>query len=508
MIRTRRTDGQEIAFEPKHFAQGGMKDVHWVEGKKAVVGFYRERPDQQGMERLQAITGTHRKSILEGTGGETLARLYRWPEALVDWNGKIGVVVPAFEKHFFFEHGSFDSDRLRIKGKEKQGKWFASAHNRATFLDPREVGDWLGYLKICIRLARSVRRLHASGLAHSDLSYKNVLVDPLTGDACMIDIDGLVVPGRYPPEVVGTPDFVAPEVVATQHLTISDPRRNLPSIQTDLHALAVLIYMYLLLRHPLKGRKIHDPSDSANDDALSMGRKALFVEHPEDPSNRINTEHVRDSELPWADTTKLPLSLCGPLLSKLFERAFVDGLHNPAARPLADEWERALVNTADMMLPCSNGDCTEKWFVFDNTRAPRCPFCATPYAQDVPILNLYSAREPGNFRPDNQRITVYDGVGLFAWHVNRFKSPNERLPEADRVRMAYFRKHEGVWHLVNERCPNMQNATTRAPITLGNAVALSDGTQILLDTEDGGRLIQVQLAGKEQTSHDTDASPA
>ncbi len=495
MIRTKTTDGTDIAFEPKHFAQGGMKNVHWIEGRRAVIGFYRKMPDQQGMERLRAIVGAHRKSILEGAGGDTLAKLFRWPEALVEWNRTVGVVVPVFDSQFFFQNGSFDNDRLRIKGKEKEGKWFASAHNRNTFLDPREAGDWLGYLKICIRLARAVRRLHASGLAHSDLSYKNVLVDPLTGDACIIDIDGLVVPDKFPPEVVGTPDFVAPEVVATQHLEITDPRRKLPSMQTDLHALAVLIYMYLTLRHPLKGRKIHDVNDSARDDMLSMGRHALFVEHPDDPSNRINIEHVRESELPWADTNKMPMSLCGPLITDLFKRGFIDGLHDPAQRPRADDWERALVYTADMLLPCTNSNCTGKWFVFDNTTTPTCPFCATPCGKDVPILNLYSARSGESFRPDNYRVTVYDGIGLYAWHANRFKSPNERLAPADRARLAYFQKHNGQWHMVNEGLPHMKDIGTDTAIPIGGSTVLGDDARILLDTQNGGRLIQVQLAG-------------
>ncbi|MEJ6402124.1 helix-hairpin-helix domain-containing protein [Yoonia sp. 2307UL14-13] len=493
MIRIQTTDGQPIAFEPDHFAQGGMKNVHWVEGRRAVVGFYRNRPDPQGMERLQAIVGPHRKSILEGAGGETLAKLFRWPEALVEWNGTIGVVVPVFDGQFFFDHGSFDNDRLRIKGKEKEGKWFASAHNRHTFLDPREGGDWLGYLKICIRLARAVRRLHASGLAHSDLSYKNVLVDPLTGDACIIDIDGLVVPDKFPPEVVGTPDFVAPEVVATQHLPITDPRRKLPNMQTDLHALAVLIYMYLTLRHPLKGRKIHDTADSARDDMLSMGRQALFVEHPDDPSNRINTAHVRESELPWADTDKMPMSFCGPLITDLFQRAFINGLHDPAQRPRADDWELALVRTADMMLPCVDKRCTGKWFVFDNSTKPTCPFCATDYGQEVPVLNLYSSRSDGPFRPDNHRVTVYDGIGLYAWHANRFKSPNERLLPADRTRLAYFRRHDDQWFIVNEGLSGMKDITNDAPIPIGGNTILDDGAQILLDPAHGGRLLHVQL---------------
>ena len=96
----------------------------------------------------------------------------------------------------------------------------------------------------------------------------------------MIDIDGLVVPNKYPPDVVGTPDFIAPEVIETQHLAKNDPNRKLPSTQTDRHALAVLIYMYLFYRHPLRGGKVHD-LDAAKDEELMMGSKALFIEHPE-----------------------------------------------------------------------------------------------------------------------------------------------------------------------------------------------------------------------------------
>ncbi|MDQ9815927.1 lipopolysaccharide kinase InaA family protein, partial [Acinetobacter pittii] len=78
---------------------------------------------------------------------------------------------------------------------------------------------------MCLKIARAVRRMHAAGLAHSDLSYKNVLVDPSTGSACVIDCDGLVVPGKYPPDVVGTPDFIAPEVLETKSLKLDDPNK-------------------------------------------------------------------------------------------------------------------------------------------------------------------------------------------------------------------------------------------------------------------------------------------
>jgi hypothetical protein len=58
------------------------------------------------------------------------------------------------------------------------------------------------------------------------LSYNNILVDPVTGTANIIDCDGLVVPGKYPPDVVGTPDFIAPEVLETRGLKRDDPNKT------------------------------------------------------------------------------------------------------------------------------------------------------------------------------------------------------------------------------------------------------------------------------------------
>ena len=281
IIRTRTLDGQPIEFVHEVIGAGGMKDVYFSPDKRYVVALFRDPQDAQARERLQMIVGRYRESIFNQVGGDYWQNLFCWPTAMLEWNGKLGIVVPTYRPQFFFEHGSKNNDMLGIRGKEKEGKWFASASNQSRFLDSRERGNWLNYLRIGLMIARAVRRLHAAGLAHSDLSYKNVLVDPVHGQASIIDIDGLVVPGKFPPDVVGTPDFIAPEVMMSQHLDRHDPARKLPSIATDRHALAVLIYMYLLYRHPLRGDKVHD-ADPQTDETLAMGAKALFVEHPQD----------------------------------------------------------------------------------------------------------------------------------------------------------------------------------------------------------------------------------
>jgi serine/threonine protein kinase len=492
IIHATTIDGEPIEFIDTIIGSGGMKDVYFSPDRSYVVGFFREPQDAQARERLQTITGRFRELIFNQAGGEYWKNLYCWPTGVVEMGGLVGVVAPTYQKHYFFQWGSKNDDFLGIRGTEKEGKWFASASNQNRFLDPRERGDWLNYLRICILLARAVRRLHAAGLAHSDLSYKNCLIDPAGGNASIIDIDGLVVPGKYPPEVVGTPDFIAPEVVMTGHLPRLDPNRKLPCITTDRHALAVLIYMYLLYRHPLRGDKVH-AEDPQADETLSMGAKALFVEHPSDVSNRIRVEQVKASELPWKDTGKIPCTVTGPYLTPLFYRAFIDALHDPAQRPTADEWETALVKTVDLIQPCRNADCDQKWYVFDNSTNPSCPFCGTPYRGMLPVLNLYSSRKEGNFKPDNHRLMVYTNQSLFPWHVNRTIFPNEKLTDEQKRRVGYFVRFNGVWWLVNEAMPELMDVDGKRPVPVGEKIELTDGLKLLLSRAEGGRLVIVQM---------------
>ena len=489
IIKITASDGTSVEFEDEVIGSGAMKDVYFSPDKKYVVGFFRDTLDANAKDRLQNIVGLYRDRIFNRQGGDYWNDLFCWPTKMVEWNGKVGIVCPTYNQHFFFREGTF-------KGKEKEGKWFASAKLRNRFLSSREKGNWLAHFHMCIQIARAVKRLHAAGLAHSDLSYKNVLVDPETGKASIIDIDGLVVPGKYPPDVVGTPDFIAPEVLETKNLPLTDKNRKLPSILTDRHALAVLIYMYLLYRHPLRGGKVYD-MDAAKDEEISMGSKALFIEHPTDKSNRPDLSQADPGELPQADIDKLPYTICGPYLKTLFDRAFIDGLHDPNKRPTADEWEQALIKTTDLMLPCQNPKCDYKWFVFDNTTKPRCPFCGAEYHGQLPVLNFYYQPKPGDsYHPDNYRLMVYDNQSLYMWHVNRLISANENTKPEDKKPVGDFHFFNGEWILINRSLTSMFNIDknhNKNKIEPGQSVSLTDGATILLSAQEGGRLISVQL---------------
>ncbi len=478
--------------------KGGVKDVYFSPDRKYVVAFFREPLDFNQKERIRRIVKLYLDNIKNGNSSDYyLDEIFRWPYDAVEFNGKTGVIVPIYNSKFFFKKG-YKSNEL-IKGGEKVGKWFTTPSFRDNqyplSLDKTELGDWLSYFQIAINISRGVKKMHQMGLAHSDLSYNNVLVDPVTKSAAIIDIDGLVVPGLFPPEVIGTADFIAPEVLQTKHLRLQDSDRILPNQKTDLHALAILIYMYLLRRHPLRGGKIWD-LESEKDEVLSMGEKAVFVEHPTDQINRVKVDHLKKWNLFWGDPGKIPYTVTGPYLSELFKKAFIDGLHNPLLRPIANEWETALLKTVDLIQPCSNVNCDEKWYVFDNTSKPKCPFCGTPHKGTLPVVDLYYKFKDNVWKPENHRLMVYHNQYLFKWHVSKKVIRNESLTALDKKPVGYFTFYQNKWVLVNQSLPKMKDLTEDKTIPVNSMVELTDGKKIMLSDEEGGRLMYITLTNK------------
>lgn len=461
--------GRVIEYLPEVIGEGGMKTVHFTPDRKHVVCFFKDKTtseDPQRRARLQAIVGKYNPTTDAATG-EYWSNLFCWPTDIVV-APELGVVAPTYAANFFFATGPF-------AGKEKQANWFTSPKLRR-MLPEAERGTWLNYLQICIRIARALRRMHNAGLAHSDLSNKNVLVDPTTGGAVIIDIDSLVVPQLFPPDVLGTPGYIAPEVLESQNLSISDTNRVLPSRQTDQHALAVLIYEYLLGRHPLRGPKVNSMDSPEEDERLSMGPKALWIENPDDNSNR-------------PPGTMVSYQALGPALAPLIEQAFTRGLHEPNARPGANEWERALVRTTDLLLPCAHESCAQKWFVLGEGKKPRCPWCGTSVRGEVPVLHFFRESRNGQFVPERHRLVVWHHQRLYRWHTYDNAFAGEA---ADRTPRGYFALQNGAWWLVNQSTEAFQ-VVGGDVVHQGKGVILQDGLQIQLSRAPHGRLAVVQM---------------
>lgn len=464
--------------------RGGMKHTYFAPDRSYVVQFFNDPADARNpalRSRLEAILTRYNPTVPEAAGGAAgntertaayFAGRFCWPLAMVE-SPEFGIVCPTYPPQFFFGRDATVTDKLNLEGTDKRSNWFTSS-NRKFFRDA-ELGDFRTMLSVSIRLARAVRRLHAAGLAHSDLSNNNVLIDPVSGDCVIIDIDSLVVPNMYPPEVAGTRGYIAPEVLATLEYERNDPRRQFPRIETDDYSLPVLIYQYLFLRHPLQGPKVRSTVSAEEDEFLEFGPQALFIEDPHDASNRPPDLGVTIDSL-------------GPGLRNLFVRAFSDGLHRPEKRPSASEWEQELEKAWDLLHPCSNPDCPGGWFVLHDPDHPVCPHCGTRIAApDLMQLRLKKpAGREGQWRHDRM-LVLYDGLQLFRWHVFAGELRNERADRTPQARVAHV---EGQWLLVNENMTGMISPKGNL-VPRGQAIRLEDGALFRISEQERGRLVEV-----------------
>jgi hypothetical protein len=426
-VPCRLTDGRVLQLESEPVGTGAEKRVFLTRDRQYAVGFYygslsdrRERVD-----RLTRILTNYNPTL--ASNGAYWTPYFCWPVGMADgvhavpaafaqqqqlvWP-PLAVVTPTYRPNFYF------GDRFGTR-QEKEVRWFTGG-KASKFVPQAETGTLLTRLQIAVRLARAVRRLHMAGLAHADLSNKNVLVDPKGGDACIIDIDSLVVPGVAPPAVLGTPGYIAPEVLAS---------KAQPGIATDKHALAVLLYELLLQRHPLQGKRVNSTRSAEEDEQLSMGARALFVEHPTDRRN------------PPTSPITLPYTRLGPALARCFTRTFVDGLHAPAKRADAAEWELALYRTLQRVHPLPSG----KWTIV----GPGLPLASLSRDERLapPVLVAHLLRETTQGLVDEQELLVlWHHLMLHDWHLHIGVSPDER---ADRTPRGYVAQHAGKWWLVN-----------------------------------------------------------
>src|SRR5207247_9494227 len=174
-------------------------------------------------------------------------------------------------------------------------------------------------------LADSFLQLHARGLCYCDISFGNVFFDPDSGDVRICDNDNVTIDGRGGVGVLGTPRFMAPEIVR------GEAKR---SSRTDLYSLAVLLFYMFIVHHPLEGKK---ESAIRCFDLAAMRRlygvEPVFIFDP-----------VNDSNWPIKGHHDNALECC-PSYPKVFQDLFVRsltaGLTDPQnGRVRGSEWRR------------------------------------------------------------------------------------------------------------------------------------------------------------------------
>jgi DNA-binding helix-hairpin-helix protein with protein kinase domain len=189
-----------------------------------------------------------------------------------------------------------------------------------------------------LQLADSYLELHAQGFCYRDISFGNVFFDPDSGEALICDNDNVAVDKQEQSGVLGTPRFMAPEIVRGEAR---------PSTQTDLFSLSVLLFYMLMVHHPLEGKR--ELAIKCLDlPAMNKlyGTDPLFIFDPDDDSNQPVPGYHDNAIVFWP---LYPQFLCD-----LFTEAFTAGLRDPLERVRESEWRAAMVRLRDSVFYCAN----------------------------------------------------------------------------------------------------------------------------------------------------------
>lgn len=312
--------------------QGGQGFVHVVRqqsGRQLALKWY--RPESASREQYREI-----QTLVEFG---TPHRRFLWPLSLATVPGMPG---------FGYVMELRDPRYLEVS-------WLLA--NRRPDGSPLAV-SFSSTINLCRQLAISFLRLHADGLCYRDISFGNVFFEPETGDVLICDNDNVGIDdgtGR----VLGTPFFMAPEVVADETF------RTLPNTETDRHSLAVLIFYVLFMGHPLEGALTEHGLRDQPWLLRHFGTDPVFCMDPDRDDNRPS-EIVRNY---W--------SLYPEFLRELFCQAFGPGLRQPSRRVTEGQWIRAMDRLADSMTRCGCGT-TAFWEPSGPTRF--CRNCGAPVA--------------------------------------------------------------------------------------------------------------------------------
>jgi hypothetical protein len=143
---------------------------------------------------------------------------------------------------------------------EASGPYYTMELLEGSDLHARGPLPWLEVCALLRDVASSLAILHSRGLVHRDVSARNVRLTA-DGRAKLIDFGAMISMGVVQ-DVVGTPPFVAPEVLQMQAL---DGR-------ADLYSLGALAYYLLTGRHAYAARRLDDLRDMWRSSPALPGR--------------------------------------------------------------------------------------------------------------------------------------------------------------------------------------------------------------------------------------------
>ena len=311
------------------------------------------------------------------------------------------------------------------------------------------------------QLADSFFQLHIKGLCYRDISFGNVFFNPNTGEILICDNDNVTINGDQKGGVMGTPRFMAPEIITKQAR---------PSTQTDLYSLAVLLFYMLMIHHPLEGKK---ETEIKCLDLPAMnklyGTEAVFIFDPKDKSNEPVPGYHDNALTFW--------TIYPQFLRELFTKAFTNGIQDPEnGRIRESEWRGAMVRLRDSIVYC--------------------PHCSAENFYDLDVLKASSGklnvcwscqkeiRLPPRSRSDKNTIMLNYDTKLFPHHTNT-KSFDFSKPIAEVTQHPTDPNIWGLKNLSEEKwvCTTADNQVK--DVEPGRSLTIAVGTKINFGKAEG-----------------------
>lgn len=189
-------------------------------------------------------------------------------------------------------------------------------------------------------LASNFLLLHSKGLCYQDINFDNIFLDPKTGEILIIDNDNVKVNDpSIPGNIRGTMRFMAPEVVVG---------KAVPSTDTDLFSLSVLLFYMLMVNHPLDGAR-EQAYHCTDEPAMTKlyGDNPVFIFDPADTSNRP-VPGAHDNALVFWD-------LYPQFLRDRFTEAFTKGIRDSKNGRIRESvWTQSMMRLWESIILCGH----------------------------------------------------------------------------------------------------------------------------------------------------------
>lgn len=309
-------------------------------------------------------------------------------------------------------------------------------------------------------LADGFLQLHGRGLCYRDISQGNVFFDPGTGEVLICDNDNVGL-DREPGGVIGTPRFMAPEVVRGDAL---------PSTQTDLFSLAVLLFLMFMNAHPLDGQKeteIHCFDLHAM--VRLYGLEPVFIFDPADSSNRPVPGFHDNALAFWP--------IYPTFLRNLFTKSFTEGIKQPDhGRTRETTWRSATCRLRDCIMYCGCG--AENFYDGDALKAaggvpPKCWKCGQ------------QLRLPPRIRIGRSVVMLNHDSKLFSHHLDDTAPLDFSTPVAEVTRHPSDPSRWGLKNLTRRSWTATVADGNIREVEPGKSMSLTVGTKVHFDKVDG-----------------------